>query len=58
MDDSDYEAKLDELDHLLNDWDAPMEPARVWTLLAEVSLHDQVTPVEPPAKTPRSPRDR
>ena len=56
--DDDYEAKLDELDHLLNDWDAPMEPARVWTLLAEVSLHDQVTPGEPPAETPRSPQAR
>ena len=58
MDDDDYEAKLDELDHLLNDSDAPIEPARVWTLLAEVSLHDQVTPAEPPAGTPRSPQGR
>ena len=58
MDDQDYAAKLDELDHLLNDWDAPMEPARVWSLLAEVSLHDQVTPVEPPAGTRGSPPAR
>ncbi len=58
MDDQDYAAKLDELDHLLNDWDAPMEPGRVWTLLAEVSLHDHVTPGEPPAGILGSPRAR
>ena len=40
MDDREYHAKLDELDHLLNDVDVPMEPARVWDLLAEVSHHD------------------
>lgn len=33
----DYERKLDELDRLLNDPDVAMEPARVWSLLAEVS---------------------
>ena len=40
MNDQEYNAKLDELDHLLNDLDVPMEPARVWELLAEVSHHD------------------
>ena len=40
MRDPDYEHKLDELDHLLNDWDAPMQPDRVWTLLAEIVQHD------------------
>lgn len=40
MDDLEYNAKLDELDHLLNDIDVPMEPARVWQLLADVSRHD------------------
>jgi hypothetical protein len=35
-----------------------MEPGRVWTLLAEVSAHDHVTPGEPPAGTRRSPQDR
>ena len=58
MDDQEYAAKLDELDHLLNDWDAPMEPGRVWTLLAEVSMHDHVTPVEPPVETRRFPQAR
>jgi hypothetical protein len=41
MSDQDYERKLDELDRLLNDPDSPMDPAKVWTLLAEVSQHDQ-----------------
>jgi len=40
MDDLEYHAKLDELDHLLNDPDVPLEPGRVWDLLAEVSHHD------------------
>jgi hypothetical protein len=40
MTDADYSEKLDELDRLLNDPDVPMEPARVWSLLAEISRHD------------------
>jgi hypothetical protein len=40
MTDTDYDRKLDELDHLLNDPDVPMEPDRVWSLLAEISQHD------------------
>jgi hypothetical protein len=40
MTDTDYTEKLDELDRLLNDPDAPMQPERVWTLLAEISEHD------------------
>lgn len=43
MTDTDYSLKLEELDRLLNDPDAPMEPARVWTLLAEISQHDLPT---------------
>jgi len=36
-----YNAKLDELDHLLNDDDnGAIEPSRIWDLLAEVSHHD------------------
>ena len=31
------DAKLDELDRLLNDPEVPMEAARVWEILAEVS---------------------
>jgi hypothetical protein len=46
--DPDYEQKLDELDHLLNDSDAPIQPDRVWTLLAEIAQHD----LEPPGQTP------
>ena len=40
MTDSDYARKLDELDRLLNDPEVPMEPARIWSLLAEISLRD------------------
>jgi hypothetical protein len=40
MDDADYTRKLDELDRLLNDPEVPMQPDRVWCLLAEISHHD------------------
>ena len=40
MTDTDYARKLDELDRLLNDPDVPLEPARVWSLLAEISQRD------------------
>ena len=40
MPDRDYASKLDELDRLLNDPEVPMEPARVWSLLAELSDTD------------------
>jgi hypothetical protein len=33
-------SKLDELDRLLNDPDVPMEPHRVWSLLAEIAESD------------------
>jgi hypothetical protein len=36
----DYDEKLDELDRLLNDPEVPMEPEKVWTLLAEISGRD------------------
>ena len=42
MNEQDYTAKLCELDELLNGPDVPMQPERVWTLLAEVSQHDHV----------------
>ncbi len=35
--DADYARKVDELERLLNDPDVPMEPSRVWSLLAEIS---------------------
>ena len=37
MSDYEYNTKLKELDRLLNDPDSKMEPARVWSLLAEIS---------------------
>jgi hypothetical protein len=40
MTQDDYARKLDELDILLNDPDVPMDPARVWSLLADLSGHD------------------
>jgi len=40
MTETDYARKLDELDQLLNDPDVPMEPDRVWSLLAEISQRD------------------
>ena len=48
MTERDFATKLDELDRLLNDPDAPMQPARVWTLLAEVASRD-VAALAPPA---------
>ncbi len=41
MIDTDYDVKLDELDRLLNDPDSKMEPARVWSLLAEISQQQE-----------------
>ncbi len=32
--------KLAELDRILNDPDVPMEPARVWALLAEIARQE------------------
>ena len=40
MTDTEYARKLDELDRLLNDPDVPMEPAKVWSLLAEIAKRD------------------
>ena len=39
MTDHEYARRLDELDRLLNDPDVPMDPSRVWSLLADLS-HD------------------
>lgn len=50
---TDYERKLDEVDRLLNDPDAPLQPHRVWALLAEISLHD----IDPPAAAERAEQD-
>ncbi len=40
MTDTDYARKLDEVDRLINDPDVPMEPGRVWALLAEIAHSD------------------
>ncbi len=44
MTDTEYTRKLDELDRLLNDPDVPMEPARVWSLLAEITVDTSANP--------------
>jgi hypothetical protein len=43
MTEAEYSRKLDELDRLLNDPDVPMEPGKVWSLLAEISQRDLVS---------------
>jgi len=40
MTDAEYARKLAELDRLLNDPDVPMEPTKVWSLLAELARCD------------------
>ena len=42
MTERDFDSKLTELDRLLNDPDVSLEPARVWSLLAEVSAYERV----------------
>jgi hypothetical protein len=41
--DAEYARKLDELDRLLNDPDVPMEPARVWSLMAEIAQREMAS---------------
>ncbi|MDE2581224.1 MAG: hypothetical protein KGL52_06295 [Rhodospirillales bacterium] len=41
MNEHDYGRKLDELDRLLNDPDVPIEPDRVWSLLAELASRER-----------------
>lgn len=40
MTETEYASMLDEIERLLNDPDVPMQPARVWSLLAEISHRD------------------
>jgi hypothetical protein len=40
MTDAEYARKLEELDRLLNDPDVPMQPERIWALLADLSHRD------------------
>ena len=51
MSTAEYSRKLDELDRLLNDPDVPMQPDRVWSLLADVAR--PVLPPVTPSKTSR-----
>jgi hypothetical protein len=44
MTERDFDSKLNELDRLLNDPDVSLEPARVWSLLAEVSQFETARP--------------
>jgi hypothetical protein len=44
MTETEYSRKLEELDRLLNDPDVPMEPHRVWSLLAEVAQPEHQPP--------------
>ncbi len=48
MTEMDYARKLDEVDRLLNDPNVKMEPALVWSLLAEISQRE--TAFSGPAK--------
>jgi hypothetical protein len=41
MTDSEYGRKLDELDRLINDPEVPIEPDRVWSLLAELAARER-----------------
>ncbi|HVB69209.1 MAG TPA: peptide chain release factor 1 [Acetobacteraceae bacterium] len=52
MTDAEYGRKLDELDRLINDPEVPIQPDRVWSLLAEIATREDRTGV------PRRPADR
>ncbi|MDN3564654.1 peptide chain release factor 1 [Paeniroseomonas aquatica] len=43
MTDREIQAKLAELDRILNDLETRMDPHRVWTLLAEISGKGQAS---------------
>jgi hypothetical protein len=45
MTERDFEAKLAELDRLLNDPEVRMDPDRVWAILAEISGKETQIPV-------------
>ncbi len=44
MTEREFQAKLAELDQLLNDPEVRMDPDRIWTLLAEISAQDMHQP--------------
>jgi hypothetical protein len=45
---AEYSRKLDELDRLMNDPDVPMQPERIWSLLADVSRPEYAQAPQPP----------
>jgi hypothetical protein len=45
---AEYDRKLDELDRLLNDPNVPMQPDRIWSLLADVSRVETQSAMMPP----------
>jgi hypothetical protein len=47
MSTAEYSRKLDELDRLLNDPDVPMQPDRIWSLLADVSRPETASTAHP-----------
>ncbi|HUB46166.1 MAG TPA: hypothetical protein VMB73_14370 [Acetobacteraceae bacterium] len=51
MTQDEHARKLDELDHLLNDPDVPLDPSRVWSLLADLSEQDTHTNVHAGARS-------
>ena len=54
MTDDDHTQKLEELEQILNDPDVSLDPARVWSLLAEVSQRDYThTSAPSTAKPPK-----
>ena len=53
MSDAEIDAKLAELDRLLNDPEVRMDPHRVWSLLAEISRSQATQAPPPPAQAPR-----
>lgn len=48
MSTAEYRRKLDELDRLLNDPDVPMQPDRIWSLLADVSRPEVTSTIRSP----------
>lgn len=40
MSQTEHDAKIEELERLLNDPDVALEPARVWSLLAELTARN------------------
>jgi hypothetical protein len=52
MSTAEYSRKLDELDRLLNDPDVPMQPDRIWSLLADVSRPERAAAARSAASQP------